>query len=71
MNELVSTYAFRVFITFMTGSVALAWFVIDGYRLLTTRRTADPTGDKRFGYFMGIGVCGVALLGCLMFWNVL
>ena len=69
--NILSDYAFRVFLTINVAAVALFWGTVDAIRLVRTRRDQDPTGDKRFGYLIGVGIGLVGVLGCLMFWDVI
>ena len=72
--NIVSDHAFRVFITAMTGGVGGTWMIIDARRFWKLRdadRSDLLTNDKRFGYGMGVAIGIVAILGCLMFWNVI
>ncbi len=72
--NIVSDYVFRVFITAMTAGVGGTWMVIDARRCWQLRnadRSDLLTNDKRFGYGMGVAIGVVAILGCLMFWNVI
>ena len=72
--NLVSDTVFRWIVTALTAGVGATWGVIDGRRLWRLRDApaGDPlVGDKRFGYGVGAAIGIVAVLGCLMFWNVI
>ena len=71
--NIVSETVFRWMITGLTAGVGGTWGVIDGSRLWRLRNAGpDPLlGDKRFGYGVGVAIGIVAILGCLMFWNVI
>ena len=72
--NLISDTAFRVWMTAMTAGVGGTWMIIDARRIWKLR-DADPSdalaNDKRFGYGVGVAIGVVAIIGCLMFWNVL
>lgn len=69
--NIVSDYAFRVFLTVNVAVVAGIWGTLDTIRLFRTRKADDPTGDKRFGYFIGFWVGLAGALSCLAFWDVI
>jgi hypothetical protein len=69
--NIISDYSFKVFLTLNVAVVAGIWGTLDTLRLFRTRAEADPTGDKRFGYFVGMLVGLVGALSCLMFWDVI
>ncbi len=71
--NLVSDTVFRWVVTALTAGVGGTWGIIDGRRLWRLRDAApsEALGDKRFGYGIGVGIGIVAILGCLMFWNVI
>ena len=71
--NIVSDTVFRMMITALTAGVGGTWGVIDARRLWRLRNAPpDPAlGDKRFGYGVGVAIGIVAILGCLMFWNVI
>jgi hypothetical protein len=73
MNELMSPYAFKWFLTILTGGLAGSWFIYDTFNLIRIRNAdkADPiVRDKIFGYIMGIAIGVVGVLGCLRFHDV-
>ena len=73
MNELMSPYAFKWFLTILTGGLAGSWFFYDSYNLFRIRNAdkKDPiVRDKNFGYIMGIAIGVVGVLGCLRFHDV-
>lgn len=69
--NIISDYAFKVFLTVNVAVVAGIWGTLDTLRVFRTRKAEDPTGDKRFGYFIGVGVGLVGALSCLLFWDVI
>lgn len=72
--NLVSETAFRWIVTGLVAGVGGTWGVIDGRRLWRLRNVpaGDPLlGDKRFGYGVGVAIGIIAVLGCLMFWDVI
>ncbi|HSN29224.1 MAG TPA: hypothetical protein VLT45_23205 [Kofleriaceae bacterium] len=71
MTQLMSPYAFKWFLTFLTGSLAGIWFVYDAIKLVRLRPDTPSVGDKRFGYAMGVVIGAIGVTGCLLFWNVL
>jgi hypothetical protein len=71
MTELISPLAFKWFLTLLTGVFAGAWFVWDGIKLVRLRGTDAITGDKRFGYVMGMVIGAIGVIGCLRFHGVL
>ena len=71
--NIVSDYVFRVFLTAMTAGVGGTWMIIDARRIWRLRdadRSDLLKNDQRFGYGVGVAIGIVAILGCLMFWNV-
>ncbi len=66
--NLVSANAFDWVLSGLTGIVAAVWFVYDANNLRRLHR-ADPedpvTGDKRFGYVMGMLIGLVGVIGVL------
>ncbi len=71
MTQLMSPYAFKCFLTFLTGSLAGIWFVYDAIKLFRLTPDTPSVGDKRFGYAMGVVIGAIGVTGCLLFWNVL
>jgi len=74
MTDPMSPHAFKVFITFLTGSLASAWLVYDSINLIRFRnldRNDAIVRDRHFGYGMGVVIGAVGVIGCLLFWNVL
>ena len=71
MTELMSPLAFKWFLTLVTGLVAGTWFVWDFIKLVRLRGNDPITGDKRFGYAMGMVIGAIGVIGCLLFHNVL
>lgn len=73
-TELVSQSTFEWIVTAITGGVAGAWLVYDAInlaRLKTKGAKDDPvTGDKRFGYVMGMVIGAAGVWGCLRFHGV-
>ena len=72
--NLVSDTTFRIFLTALTGGVGGTWMFLDAFKIWKLRNA--PPGDavahdKRFGYGLGVVIGVVAILGCLMFWNVI
>ena len=73
MTEILSPYAFKWFLTILTGVVAGTWFFYDGLKLWRLRHAdkKDPiVRDKIFGYFMGMVIGFTGVLGCLRFHDV-
>ncbi|MGE0872412.1 MAG: hypothetical protein AB7P03_27910 [Kofleriaceae bacterium] len=72
--NLLSEPAFKWFITIATGGLSAAWLVYDIVNLIRLRG-ADPrdpiTGDRRFGYGMGIVMAIVGVVGALRFQDVI
>lgn len=71
MTQLMSPYAFKWFLTLLTGVFAGVWFVYDGIKIARLRPDTPSVGDKRFGYFIGMAIGAIGVIGCLRFWNVL
>lgn len=74
MNELVSHETFRWFLTIVTGVVAFIWVFYDLFNLsrLRGKDPRDPVvHDKRFGYYIGMLVGIVGVVGVLRFHDVL
>jgi hypothetical protein len=71
MIEIMSPLAFKWFLTLVTGIVAGVWFVWDGIKLMRLRDNDPVTGDKRFGYVIGMTIGAIGITGCLMFHGVL
>jgi hypothetical protein len=74
VNEILSPTAFKWFLTLVTGIVAGTWVLYDLFNLYRIR-TADKRDplvrDKVFGYFCGIAVGVIGVLGCLRFHDVM
>ena len=73
MNELMAPDTFKLCLSLLTGVVAAMWVFYDGFNLLRLRNAdkRDPiVRDKMFGYFVGmvIGILGV--VGTLRFNDV-
>lgn len=74
MGELVSHDVFRWFLTLFTGVVAGAWGIYDTINLLRLRgkdRNDPVNGDKRFGYYIGIAIGILGVIGCLRYQGVM
>ena len=71
MTTILSPVAFKWFLTLVTGIVAAVWFAWDGIKILQLRPETPSVGDKRFGYFIGMAIGAIGVIGCLRFWNVL
>ena len=73
MNDLMTATQFKWFLTILTGGLAAVWVLYD-LRNLTTLRGKDKgdpiVADKRFGYFMGIAIGLVGVVGVLRFHGV-
>ena len=72
-TELVSYTVFAWIVTILTGGLAGSWFVYDIINLIRLRGadTRDPlVRDRRFGYFIGIAIGFIGVLGCLRFHDV-
>jgi hypothetical protein len=73
-TELMSLEAFKWLLTILTGGLAGTWVVYDSFNLLRLRGK-DPTDpvvrDKRFGFYVGIAVGVVGVVGCLRFHGVM
>lgn len=73
MNELMTATQFKWFLTILTGGLAGVWLLYDLRNLTKLRgqNKADPTiGDKRFGYWIGMLIGVVGLVGVLRFHGV-
>jgi hypothetical protein len=73
MTELMSPTAFKWFLTILTGGLAGFWVFYDSYNLFRTRKLDrnDPiVRDRHFGYFIGIVIGVLGVLGCLRFHDV-
>ncbi len=71
MTHLMSDYAFKVFLTVLTASLAGVWFVYDAIKLVRLTPDTPSVGDKRFGYAMGVVIGAIGVTGCLMFQGVI
>lgn len=71
MTQILSPTGFKWFLTLVTGIVAAVWFVWDAIKLARLTPQTPSVGDKRFGYFIGIVIGAIGVIGCLKFWNVL
>ncbi len=74
MNELMSAGAFKWFLTALTGGLAGSWAIYDTINLIRIRRAdrKDPlVRDKIFGYFVGIAIGVIGVIGCLRFHDVM
>lgn len=73
-TEIVSQSTFEWMVTALTGGVAGTWFFYDAFNLLRLKKRGakdDPvTGDKRFGYVMGMAIGAAGVWGCLRFHGV-
>ena len=73
MNELMTASQFKWFLTILTGGLAGLWLFYDLWNLsrLRGKDKADPiVADKRFGFFIGIMIGAVGLVGVLRFHGV-
>jgi hypothetical protein len=73
MNEVMSPYAFKWFITFLTGGLAGSWFIYDSINLIRFRnldRSDAIVRDRQFGYVVGILIGIIGVVGCLRFHGV-
>ena len=73
MTEILSPYAFKWFLTILTGGVAGTWFFYDAIKIWRLRGAdkKDPiVRDKIFGYLIGMAVGFTGVLGCLRFHDV-
>ena len=73
MNELMTATQFKWFLTILTGGLAGVWLVYDLFNLsrLRGKDKSDPiVADKRFGYYMGMLIGAVGLVGVLRFHGV-
>ena len=74
-TELVSQNTFGWILTILTGGLAGFWLVYDTYNLIRLRnadRSNDPAArDKYFGYFIGMLIGSIGVLGCLRYQGVL
>jgi hypothetical protein len=70
---LMSDWAFRLALSLMTGGLAGYWLIHDLVLLVRLRGAGrEPlTGDKRFGYAMGIVIGMIGIIGTLRFNGVL
>jgi hypothetical protein len=71
-EELMSANAFKWVLTVLTGGLAGTWFIYDSISLFrSSGKPTDPvSGDKRFGYMIGILIGAVGVIGCLKFHDV-
>ena len=70
--NLVSDEAFKWALTAITGIVAGGWAIYDTIRLIRQPKPDSAvTRDRRFGYFAGIAVGVVGVIGCLRFHGVM
>lgn len=73
MNELMTATQFKWFLTILTGGLAGVWVIYDLWNLsrLRGKDTSDPiVADKRFGFYMGILIGVVGVVGVLRFHGV-
>lgn len=71
MNSPMSSWAFHVFMTIVTGGVSAIWFAFDLRNLLRTRaldRANPVVRDRKFGYSMGLVIATIGVLGSTLFW---
>ena len=70
MTQILSPTGFKWFLTLVTGIVAAVWFVWDAIKLVRLTPETPSVGDKRFGYFIGMAIGAIGVIGCLKFWNI-
>jgi hypothetical protein len=73
MNELMSPLAFKWFVTFLTGGLAVSWFIYDAINLIRFRnldRSDAVVRDRHFGYIVGMTIGIIGVVGCLRFHGV-
>lgn len=73
-DNLMSAEAFKWTVTLLTGIVAGSWVFYDLYNLSKLKHAdrRDPNvHDKRFGYYCGIVIGVLGVIGCLRFHDVL
>lgn len=68
-DPLISESAFRWILTILTLA-GCAWALFDIVKFARMPRGSDPTGDKRFGFVIGIAVGTLGIAGVLKFHGV-
>jgi hypothetical protein len=68
---LMSDWAFRLFLSLITGGVAAFWVIHDLVLIARLRGRGPLVADKRFGYAMGIVIGMLGVIGTLRFNGVL